>query len=60
VSRHSEQSDANSYNTAEEEFKRFSFEAPPRRGEEGYEGSSNESERGLERKSISRNNLKQS
>ncbi|KAF2661175.1 hypothetical protein K491DRAFT_674154 [Lophiostoma macrostomum CBS 122681] len=58
VSRTSQQSDSNSYNTAEEEFRRFSFEAPPRRGEEGYEGSLNESERELERKSLSRNNSK--
>ncbi|KAF2111751.1 hypothetical protein BDV96DRAFT_602800 [Lophiotrema nucula] len=43
--------DNGSYGTAEEEFRRFSFEAPPRRGEEGYEGSLSESERSLERRS---------
>lgn len=36
--------------TAEREFKRFSFEAPPRRGEDGFEGGSSESEREWERR----------
>ncbi|KAF2727160.1 hypothetical protein EJ04DRAFT_146122 [Polyplosphaeria fusca] len=41
------------YRSAQDEFRRFSFEAPPRDDEnyEYYEGSMNESERSLERRS---------
>ncbi|KAF2268022.1 hypothetical protein CC78DRAFT_565807 [Lojkania enalia] len=44
-------STSNSSAAAEEEFRRFSFEAPIRSGGNGYEGSLNESERSLERRS---------
>lgn len=47
----SEMTDNLSFNTAEEDFARFSFEAPPRRGEEGYDGSGSESESQYERRS---------
>lgn len=46
----SERTNKTSFDTAEEEFRRFSFEAPPRMGEEGYEGNGSESEREWERR----------
>lgn len=37
--------DAESFGTAEEEFRKFSYEAPPREGDPGYEASLSENEK---------------